>query len=132
LATIYETLSAWYWDIRDGGHVQGFVKIFFPRVSHWSKGKGTLEKGFDNGRLERRPSSVNLRRFESPWGKSLKGRQILGRWSHQMSFKKSSSRVEGEHPSSGVTRKARGKGFGMVACQSVVRARKRIQNPPRQ
>jgi hypothetical protein len=39
-----------------------------------------------------------------------------------MSFKKSSSRVEGEFPSSGVTRKARGKGFGMEACQSVVRA----------
>jgi hypothetical protein len=39
-----------------------------------------------------------------------------------MSFKKISSRVEGEHPSSGVSKKARGKGFGMVACQSVVRA----------
>jgi hypothetical protein len=76
-------------------------------VSHWSKGKGTVEKGFDNGRLERRPSSVNLRRFESPWGKSLKGRWILGRWSRQMSFKKSSSKVEGERPSSGVARKAR-------------------------
>jgi hypothetical protein len=39
-----------------------------------------------------------------------------------MSFKKSSSRMEGECPSSGVARKARGKGFGMEACQSVVRA----------
>jgi hypothetical protein len=37
-------------------------------VSHWSKGKGTLEKGFDNGRFERRPSSVNLRRLESSLG----------------------------------------------------------------
>jgi hypothetical protein len=110
---------------------KGFIKIFFPRVSHWSKGKGTLEKGFDNGRLERRPSSVNLRRFESSWGEIINGRRILGRWSRQMSFKKSSSRVEGERPSSGVSRKARGKGFGMVACQSVIRARKRIQNPPR-
>jgi hypothetical protein len=41
-----------------------------------------------------------------------------------MSFKKSSSRVEGEHPSSGVTRKSRGKGFG-IACQSVVRVHER-------
>jgi len=51
---------------RNGRHVQGIVEIFFPRVSHWSKGKGTLEKGLDNERLERRPSSVNLRRLESP------------------------------------------------------------------
>ena len=49
-----------------------------------------------------------------------------------MSLKRSSSRVEGECPSSGVARQARGKGFGMEACQSVVRARKRIQNPPEQ
>jgi hypothetical protein len=39
-----------------------------------------------------------------------------------MSLKTSLSRVEGEIPSSGVTRQARGKGFGMEACQSVVRA----------
>jgi hypothetical protein len=76
---------------RDGGHVKGFVEVLFPRVSHWSKGKGTVEKGFDNERLEGRPSSVDLRRFEPPWGKRLKGRRVLGRWSHQMSFKKSSS-----------------------------------------
>jgi hypothetical protein len=61
-----------------------------------------------------------------------KGKGTFHKWSRQMSFKKSSSKVEGERPSSGVARKARGKGFGMVACQSVVRARKRIQNPPRQ
>jgi hypothetical protein len=36
---------------RDGGHVQGFIKFLFQRVSHWIKGKGTMEKGFDNGRL---------------------------------------------------------------------------------
>jgi hypothetical protein len=73
---------------RNGGHVQGFVEIIFPRLSHWSKGKGTLEKGFDNMRLERRTYLVNLRRCESPWGKSINGRWILGRWSHHMSFKR--------------------------------------------
>jgi hypothetical protein len=57
---------------RDGGHVKGFIKVFFTRVSHWSKGKGTLEKGFDNGRLERKPSSVNFRRFEPLWGEVLR------------------------------------------------------------
>jgi hypothetical protein len=41
------------------------------------------------------------------------------------------SRVEGELTSSGVVRKARGKGFGMEACQSVIREQNRIQNPPR-
>jgi hypothetical protein len=46
-----------------------------------------------------------------------------------MSFKKSSSRVERERPLGGVARKAREKGFG-IACQSVIRVRKRIQNPP--
>jgi hypothetical protein len=43
-----------------------------------------------------------------------------------MNFMKISSRVEGEHPSSGVARQARGKGFGMEACQSVIRARKSV------
>jgi hypothetical protein len=38
-------------------------------MSHWSKGKGIVKKGFDNGRLEGRPSSINLRRFEPPRGK---------------------------------------------------------------
>jgi len=30
-----------------------------------------VEEGFDNERLERRPSSVDLGRFEPPWGKGL-------------------------------------------------------------
>jgi hypothetical protein len=46
-----------------------------------------------------------------------------------MNFEKISSKVEGEHPSSGVTRQANGKGFRMVSCQSVIRVRKMIQNP---
>jgi hypothetical protein len=41
----------------------GFIKVFFPRVRHWSKGKGIMKNGFDNGRLERRPSYIDLRRF---------------------------------------------------------------------
>jgi hypothetical protein len=45
---------------RDGGHVKWFIKVFFPRVSHLIKGKGTLENDFYNWRLEGRPSSVNL------------------------------------------------------------------------
>jgi hypothetical protein len=106
----------------DGGHVQGFIKVFFPRLIHWIKGKGTVKKVFHNGRLERRPFSVDLRSFESALGKSVKGRWILGIWSLQMSFKKRSSKVEGEFPSSEFARKARGKGFGMVSFQSVVRA----------
>jgi hypothetical protein len=47
-----------------------------------------------------------------------------------MSFKKSSSKVERYFPLGGVTRQTR-KGFG-ITFQSVIRARKRIQNPPRQ
>jgi hypothetical protein len=35
-----------------------------------------------------------------------------------------------ELPSSGVTNKDVGKGFGIKSCQSVVRDRKRIENPP--
>jgi hypothetical protein len=57
---------------RDGGHVKGFVKVFFPRVSYWSKGKCTMEKVFDNGRFEGKASSVNLRRFEPLWGNVLR------------------------------------------------------------
>jgi hypothetical protein len=53
--------------------------------------------------FERRPSSVNLRRPESSRGKTLIGRWILGWWSHYMSFKKISSRVEGGKNLSGVT-----------------------------
>jgi hypothetical protein len=105
----------------NGDHVQGFIKVLFLRVNHCSKGKGTLENGLDNRRLERRPSLVNLRRFETPQGKSINGRWILKRWNHQMGFKKSSSREEGERPSSGVARQDMGKGFRMVSFQSVVR-----------
>jgi hypothetical protein len=54
----------------DGGHVKGFVEVLFSRVSHWIKGKGTMEQVFDNERLEGRPSSVDLRRFEPPWGEN--------------------------------------------------------------
>jgi hypothetical protein len=59
-----------------------------------------------------------------------KGKGTFHKWSLQMSFNKRSSNMEGELPSSGVARKARGKGFGMVACQRAVRAQKRVQNPP--
>jgi hypothetical protein len=45
----------------DVDHVERIVEVFFPRESHWGKGKGTVEKGFNNGRLERRPSLVDLR-----------------------------------------------------------------------
>jgi hypothetical protein len=95
------------WVSRDGGHVQGFIKVFYPRVSYWSKGKGIVEKGFDNMRHEGRPSSVNLRRFEPPWGESIKRRWILGGWSHQMNFKNISLKVEEGHPLGGVVRQAR-------------------------
>jgi hypothetical protein len=43
-------------------------------------------------RLEGRSSLVNLRRLEPPRGKRLGRGRVLGRWSHQMSFKKSSSK----------------------------------------
>jgi hypothetical protein len=46
------------------------------------------------------------------WKGIIRERWVLGRWSRQMSFRKSLSRVEGEHPSGGVTRKARGKALG--------------------
>jgi hypothetical protein len=45
-----------------------------------------MEKGFDNGGVKWRISSVNLGRLESSRGKGLLGRWILGWWSHQMSF----------------------------------------------
>jgi hypothetical protein len=81
-----------------------------------------MKKVFDNGILDRRPSLVDLRRFESFLGKSVKGRWILGIWSHQMKFNKRSLKMEGECPSNGFVGKYRGKGFGMVAFQSVIRA----------
>jgi hypothetical protein len=92
----------------DIGHVKGFVEVPFPRASHWNKRKGIMEKGFSNGRLERRPSLVNLRRLEPPRGKRFGERRILGRWSRQMSFKMSSSRKrERERPLGGVASKLR-------------------------
>jgi hypothetical protein len=60
----------------------------------------------------------------------IRERYVLGWWIRQISFKKSSLGVEGEFPSSGVTKKDMGKGFGMEAFQSVLRAQKRIQNSP--
>jgi hypothetical protein len=55
----------------DSGNVKGFVEVHCPRLSHWSKGEGILEEGFDNERLEGRPSLVHLRRFESLRWKGL-------------------------------------------------------------
>jgi hypothetical protein len=63
----------------DDGHVQWFINVLFPRVRHWINGKGTVENGFDNGRLNRMPSSVHIRSIESPRGKSLEGGRIRGR-----------------------------------------------------
>jgi hypothetical protein len=88
----------------DGGHVNGFVNLFFLRTSHWSKGKGTMKKGFDNERFKGRHFLVNFRRFEAPQGKGLKRRRVLGRQSRQMSFKKCSSKVERECPLGGVSK----------------------------
>jgi hypothetical protein len=88
----------------DIGHVKGFVEVSCPRPSHWNKRKGFMEKGFRNRRIERRPSLVNLRRFEPPRGKRFGERRILERWSHQMSFKMNLSRkVERERSSGGVS-----------------------------
>jgi hypothetical protein len=56
------------------------------------------------------------RQMSSMLIKGWKGiRWVLGRWSRQMSFKKSSSRVERERPLSGVARKARGEALGKLA-----------------
>jgi hypothetical protein len=65
------------------------------------------------------PDEIKAHQMMERWETRKGG--FWGRWSCQISFKKSSSRVEGERPSSGVARQARGKGFGMVACQSVIR-----------
>jgi hypothetical protein len=70
-------------------------KVTGPGVSHCGERKATLEKGFDNRRIMRRPSSVNLRRLESSRGK---GWWVLGWSSCQMSFMKGSSRMERELP----------------------------------
>jgi hypothetical protein len=77
------------------------------------QGKGTVEKGFDNGRLGGRSSLVNLRRLEPPRGKRFRRGRVLGRWNRQMRFKRSSSRkVERERPLGGVARKYRGEALG--------------------
>jgi hypothetical protein len=45
--------------------------------------------------------------------KGIREKWVLGRWSHRMSFNKSSSRkVERERPFVGVVEKARGKALG--------------------
>jgi hypothetical protein len=43
--------------------------------------KGIMENSFNNGRLKRRPSLVNLRRLEPPTGKSFGKGRVLGRLS---------------------------------------------------
>jgi hypothetical protein len=97
----------------DIGHVKGFLEVPFSRVSHWNKREGFMEKGFSNGRLERRPSLVNLRRLEPPRGKHFGERRIMGRWIRQMSLNmKSSRKRERERPLGGVARQAKGKDLG--------------------
>jgi hypothetical protein len=87
---LWKTLVKLFWHCigvsLDSGHVKGFVEVFFPKVIHWSKGKGIVEKYFDNGRLEGRPYLVDLRRFEPPRGKIFGRGWVLGRSSHQMRF----------------------------------------------
>jgi hypothetical protein len=58
-------------------------------------------------------------------------RWVHGKWSHHMSFKKSSSRVEKGNSFRWSCQERYKKGFG-ITCQSVVRVQKMIQNPPRQ
>jgi hypothetical protein len=88
----------------DIGHVKGFVEVSFPRASHWSKGKVLMEKFSNNGRLERRPYLVKLKRIEFLRGKRFGQRRVLGRSNHHMRFKMiSSRRVEREHPLGGIT-----------------------------
>jgi hypothetical protein len=63
--------------------------------------------------------------------KGWKGiRWVLGRWSHHMTFKKSSSKWKGNILQVESSRKM-GKYFGIV-WQSFIREQKRIQNPPQQ
>jgi hypothetical protein len=68
-----------------------------------------MEEGFDNERLEKRTSLVNLRNIEPTKGKRFGKGRVFGGWSHQMRFKRISSRkVEREHPLGGGTRKVKG------------------------
>jgi hypothetical protein len=55
----------------DIGHVNGFVEVLFPRVSHWIKRNVIVQEVFENGRLERRPSLEKLRRLEPSRGKRI-------------------------------------------------------------
>jgi hypothetical protein len=72
-----------------------------------------MENGFNNERLESRPSLVDLRRLEPPWAKRFGSGRVLGRWIRQTSFKKISSRkAERERPLGGVARQAKGKALG--------------------
>jgi hypothetical protein len=87
-----------------------------------------MEKGFDNGGVKWKLSSVSLGRFKSSGWKGPLGRQILGRWSHQMSF--SSSKEEKRKGTYLTWIFHRGKGFGIKAFQRIVRAQKMIQNLP--
>jgi hypothetical protein len=57
-----------------------------------------MEKGIDNGRMEWRPSSVDLGSFESSRGKGFLCRRILGWWSRLMSFS-SSMKMKGNDAS---------------------------------
>jgi hypothetical protein len=50
-------------------------------MNYWGKGKVTMEKGFDNGGVKMRLSSVNLGSLESSRGTSLLERRILRWWS---------------------------------------------------
>jgi hypothetical protein len=86
-----------------------------------------MEEGFDNQRLEGRPSSVDLRLFEPPSGKRLSGGRVLGRWSRQINFKKISSKK-------GMSlwwnlQEIYGRDFG-IAFQSVIRVKKEFKILP--
>jgi hypothetical protein len=61
-----------------------------------------MKNGFNKRRFERKPYLVDFRRLEPPRGGNFGKGKVLGRWSHQMSFKMSSSRkVEWECPPGG-------------------------------
>jgi len=72
-----------------------------------------MEEIFNNERLEKRSSLLNLRRLESLRGERIGKGRFLGRWNRQMSFNMSSSRkVERECPLGGFVGKDKGKAFG--------------------
>jgi hypothetical protein len=55
--------------------------------------------------------------------------RLITQWSHQMSFKKISSRMEKAIFFNGFSRQDKSK-FFRISCQSFIRVQKRIQNPP--